>query len=255
VGENLKALTVPNIPAEDVTTVILDGRAPQNITDTLKNYGITAIPTEPHPDVYAAVSFHPDIMLHHIRENIIVYAPNTPQQLLTSLLDRGFQLIQGHSRLGNKYPQTIPYNVARVGKYALHNTKYTDPVLKELLLAEQVEFIHTNQGYTKCLTCVVDSNSIITSDSDICKRAGAAGIDALLIEPDESIRLEPFNMGFIGGATGLIGRKRLAVTGDLRFHKNYQRILDFLSLKRVDLVMLNDDKLIDLGTIIPIEQK
>jgi len=40
----------------------------------------------------------------------------------------------------------------------------------------------------------------------------------------------------------------------LGFHKNSKEILCFLSLKSVDVVMLNDERLIDLGTIIPIIQ-
>lgn len=248
-------LTDPNLPSYAVTAVIIDGRTPQSMIASLINMGITPILTSAHSDVYSAVAYHPDIMLHHIGKNIIVYAPGTSAVLLSALEQKGFKLVQGYSKLGSKYPMTIPYNVARVGKYAIHNTKYTDPVIKEQLQAMGIEFIHTNQGYAKCLTCVVDSNSIITSDADIYKRALEAGLDALIIEPDETIRLEPLNMGFFGGATGLIGKNTLAVAGDLKFHKNYAKILEFLSLKRVDVVMLNDEKLIDLGTIIPIQQK
>jgi len=77
----------------------------------------------------------------------------------------------------------------------------------------------------------------------------------LLIEPDKSIILEPYDMGFLGGATGLIGKNKLAFTGNLGIHKNYKEILSYLSLKAVDVVMLNDERLMDLGTIIPIMQK
>ncbi len=245
---------IPNLPTEAVTAVVIDGRTPQSMRDRLKMHDIEVIATEAHPDVYPAVAFHPDIMLHHIGGNVLVYAPNTPAALLEALNKKGLKLLEGKTFLGNKYPGTIAYNVARVGKYAFHNTRYTDPLVKELLEAEGVELVHTNQGYTKCLTCVVDANSIITSDQDIARRAYESGLDVLLIEPDKSIRLEPLDMGFIGGATGLINQKRLAVAGNLSFHKNYKKIMDFLSLKCSDVVMLNDDNLIDIGTIIPIEQ-
>lgn len=251
----MRPIEIPNLPTEAVTTVIVDGRISREIKAALEKLKIETILTEAHPDVYDAVAFHPDIMLHHIGGDAFVYAPGTPEQLLGTLGERGFELIQGKTRLGDKYPMTVAYNVARVGNYAIHNTKYTDPVIRELLVSKGVEFIHTNQGYSKCLTCVADSSSIITSDSDIHKRASAAGLDSLLIEPDEAIRLEPFNMGFFGGATGLIGKNKLAIAGDLRFHKNYHKIMDFLSLKRVDVVMLNDGKLMDIGTIVPVEQK
>ncbi len=247
-------LELPNLPDGDVNTAIIDGRAPQSIKAALDRLNISPILTEAHPDVYEAIACHPDIMLHHIGGEVMVYAPNTPERLVRALEHRGFEMVRGHTGLGSKYPMTIPYNVARVGKFALHNTRYTDPVVKELLEAKGIEFIHTNQGYSKCLTCIVDSNSIITSDQDIYKRAVQYKMEVLLIEPDDSIRLEPLSMGFFGGAAGLVGKNRLAIAGNLKTHKSCGKILDFLSLKCVDVVMLNDERLIDMGSIIPIMQ-
>lgn len=233
----------------------MDARAPQAMMDTLVKHGITVIPTQQHPDVYPAVAYHPDIMFHHIGENTIVYAPNTSKQMVNILIDMGFDMIEGKTILNKKYPLTIAYNIARVGKYAFHNTKYTDPVIIELLGKRGVELVHVNQGYSKCLTCIVNDNSIITSDRDIFNKSTERQLDALLIEPDKSIRLEPFDMGFFGGATGLIGNNKLAIAGNILFHKNSKEISNFLSLKAVDVVMLNDEQLLDLGTILPIIQE
>lgn len=251
----MKPIQTPNLPTNDVTTLIIDGRAPDKIIEELRARKILIIQTRAHPDVYPAIAYHPDIVLHHIDENIIVYAPNTPQPLIDELSEIGYEMKRGYTLLGNKYPHTIAYNIARVGNYAFHDTRYTDTVVKELLLERGIELIHVKQGYSKCLTCIVNQNSIITSDVEIYKKATAVGIDALLIEPDKSIKLEPFDMGFLGGATGLIGKYKLAFTGALEFHKNSKEILSFLSLKTVDVVMLNDERLMDLGTIIPIMQK
>jgi len=238
-----------------VVTLIIDARAPQKIKEMLMQRKISIVQTSAHPDVYPAVAYHPDIMLHHIEGNIIVYAPNTPQILIDELRGRGFEMKKGYTLLGNKYPHTIAYNIARVGNYAFHNTTYTDPVVKELLLERGIKLIHVKQGYSKCLTCIVNQNSIITSDMEIYKKASEVGIDVLLIEPDKSIKLEPFDMGFLGGATGLIGKNKLAFTGNVEYHRNFKEILSFLSLKTVDVVMLNDERLIDLGTLTPIMQK
>jgi len=251
----LEPVQIPNLPTSDVVTLIIDARAPQKIKEMLMQRKISIVQTSAHPDVYPAVAYHPDIMLHHIEGNIIVYAPNTPQILIDELRGRGFEMKKGYTLLGNKYPHTIAYNIARVGNYAFHNTTYTDPVVKELLLERGIKLIHVKQGYSKCLTCIVNQNSIITSDMEIYKKASEVGIDVLLIEPDKSIKLEPFDMGFLGGATGLIGKNKLAFTGNVEYHRNFKEILSFLSLKTVDVVMLNDERLIDLGTLTPIMQK
>lgn len=248
-------IKIPNLPDGNVSCVLLDTRAPKKVIDELNNRNIEIVPVFAHPDVYSAVACHPDIMFHHISGNIIVYAPNTPPQIIEVLCAKGFEMIMGETFLNNKYPGNIAYNVARVGSFAFHNIKYTDPVVKKLLEQQGIRLIHVKQGYSKCLTCVVDSNSIITSDRDIHRKAVGVGLDVLLIEPDNSIKLEPFDMGFIGGATGLIAKNKLLFTGDITLHKNYQEINDFLSLKAVDMVIIKDEHLIDLGTIIPISQE
>lgn len=251
----LKPIRIPNLPTDKVEAVIIDGRASEKIKEILRQQEILLIETLPHPDLYLAIAYHPDMMFHHIEDNIMVYAPNTPQPLIDKLEGIGLEMIKGQALLKDKYPSTIPYNVARIGKYAFHNKKYTDPVIRELLENRGIEFINVKQGYSKCLTCIVNEDSIITSDMDIFKKALAIGIDGLLIKPDNCIKLEPFDMGFIGGATGLINKNKLFFAGDLKFHKNFNEILNFISLKNVDMVKINDEMLMDLGTIIPVMQK
>lgn len=251
----MKPLQIPNLPCNDVSAVLLDSRADKKVTGKLNLLDIEVIPVYPHPDVYPAVSCHPDIMFQHISGKVMVYAPNTPRHMIDKLCGMGFDMRQGQTFLQNKYPGTIPYNIARVGNLAFHNTRFTDPVVRGLLKENGVELIHVNQGYSKCLTCIVNENSIITSDNEICKKASAAGLDVLLVEPDKSIKLEPFEMGFIGGTAGLISKNKLFFAGDIFSHKNFKEINNFLSLKAIDMVIINDEPLIDLGTIIPILER
>ena len=243
----------PNLPKEEVTYVVIDGRADNTILKSFSDLKINTILTQRHPDVYEAISYHPDIMMHHIGANRIVVAPNTPETLIDSLENLGMEIILGATKLKEKYPATIPYNVARVGKFAFHSTKYTDPVLRRLLEDEGVLLIDVKQGYTKCLTCIVDENSIITSDAGICSAAKEVGMDTLLIEQDKAISLKPFDMGFFGGATGLIAQNTLAVTGNINNMKSYAIIKDFLKMRGKELVFLSNRGAIDLGSILPIK--
>ena len=249
----MQDISNPNLPKGKVTYVVIDGRADNDILKSLSALNINAILTQRHPDVYEAISYHPDIMLHHIGFNRIVVAPNTPQPLIDSLENLGMKIIAGATKLKEKYPATIPYNVARVGKFAFHSTKYTDPVLRRLLEEEGVLLIDIKQGYTKCLTCIVDERSIISSDAGICNAAKEVGIDTLLIEQDEAISLKPFNMGFFGGATGLVSPNTLAVTGNIKNMKSFAIIEDFLKMRGKKLAFLSNKGAIDLGSILPIK--
>ncbi|MGI6776596.1 MAG: DUF6873 family GME fold protein [Acetivibrionales bacterium] len=247
-------IDVPNIPAGMVEVAVVDGRISREIENTLTGLGIKLIKTKKHPGVYDAISFHPDIMLHHIGGRTIVTAPGTDPCLIWELTELGFYISCGTSILAKGYPFNIAYNVARVGKFAFHNTKYTDPVVKKELNKAGMEMVHVNQGYTKCAVSVVNENSIITSDRGIAKAAESKGVEALLLEPEVNISLPGLDYGFIGGSSGMISSNRWAITGNIDNLRQADKIRSFLHGKNIQIVMLSKGKIIDIGSIIPIFQ-
>lgn len=202
----MKYIDVPNLPDGDVSLAVVDKRIEPEIAASMEKSGIKLIKTCPYPGMYEAVACHPDIILHHAGGKNIIYAPGTCSHLVNILSAYGFTPVCGKTYLSPKYPLNISYNVARIGNIAFHNLKYTDPVLREELDKQGVEFVHVNQGYTKCSVSIVDKNSIITSDNGIAKIAEKKGIEVLLIEVDKNIQLKGLDYGFIGGASGLIGK-------------------------------------------------
>lgn len=245
-------IKLPNLPDDNVKAVLIDGRADEEIVNSLSKHGASIVETCPHPNLYKAVSGHPDMFLHHVGDGRIVYAPYTEKKTLDCLKNLGFELVQGLTELSSKYPRNIAYNVARVGNCAIHNLKYTDRVLRDELEKQQVKLIHVNQGYTKCSVAVVDDNSIITSDCGIARVLEREGIEVLLIEGEDRIVLPGLSMGFIGGSSGKIGYNKMAFTGNLNTLKFGAEIKYFLKRKNIDIVCLNDGQVIDIGTIIPI---
>jgi hypothetical protein len=210
------------------------------------------IKTERLPGVYEAISWHPDIMLHHIGGRSMVYAPGTSASILGKLYDYGFELIEGKSILLSKYPFDIAYNIARVGNFAFHNLEYTDPVIKNLLESQGVELVHIKQGYAKCSISIVDENSIISSDAGIAKAAAKKGLEVLLIPPEENIMLPGLNNGFLGGSTGLLEKNIWAVSGDAGKLKSYTGIKSFLDSKNIAIKSLSNSEVTDIGSILPL---
>nr|WP_244262600.1 hypothetical protein [Thermoanaerobacter siderophilus] len=51
---------------------------------------------------------------------------------------------------------------------------------------------------------------------------------------------------------GLIGEKKLAVTGVFNSHKNYEKIIEFLNKKGIEIVYLTFKQIKDIGSIIPL---
>lgn len=240
----------PLVPEKSVNCVLLDGREIE-IGNALERLGIEVIYTEKCEELYEAISYHPDILVHPVEEKEVIVAPNVSQRFINELTKFGIKVVKGETFLKRNYPYDIAYNVARLGNTAFHNLKYTDPVLREILEKKGVKFLHVNQGYTKCNMAIVDEKSFITSDRGIFEVGLRSGFDVLLIEPG-GIILEGFDYGFIGGATGLIGEKRLAVTGTFYHHKDYEKIMEFLDKKGIKITYLTSGQIKDIGSIIPL---
>lgn len=244
-------ISIPNIPKKGVKLAVVDGRISPGLKTGLLGRGIELITTQAHPVLYPAISFHPDIIFFHLGDRKLIYAPDTSENVITKLKDKGFELIKGETVLTRKYPGNICYNAARVGNIVFHNTKYTDRIIKENLYNIDVELVHVNQGYAKCAISVVDENSIITMDKGIAKVAERKGLDVLVVEED-GILLTGIGCGFIGGSTCLIDEKKWGITGDIGGLKSASKIYDFLSEKEIEIVCLSKEQVTDIGSIIPL---
>jgi hypothetical protein len=251
----MKYIEMPNIPEGPVHLAVVDGRIDQELELGLMKRGIRIIKTKKCKNVYDAISYHPDIMIHHLGGNRIIYAPGTDENFLKELQSYGFQLVSGSTVLQCNYPFDVAYNVARIGNFAFHNLKYTDTVLRNELDKEGVTCIDVKQGYSKCSISVVDKSSIITSDIGIFKAAEKEGIEALLIEPDENILLPGLISGFIGGSTAILDKNTWVTTGILSFLKSSKKISTFLQNKGVKFHSLSTHHIIDIGSIIPLTIK
>jgi hypothetical protein len=242
----------PNLPEGEVGLAVVDGRIDRRSEDTLRALGIGLIRLHPHPGLYEAVSCHPDMMLHHIGGNVIVYAPGTDAAAVSRLEAYGFRMIKGESVLTPEYPHDIAYNVARVGKWYFHNLKYTDPVIKAYMDHLGIEPVHVEQGYAKCSILPVDGNSVITTDVGIERAARKKGIDVLRLECGDSIRLPGLDHGFIGGSCGMISDTVCAVNGSVDKLRGSGPMLSFLSERGKTILQLSDGYVTDIGSIIPL---
>lgn len=245
-------IDIPNLPQNPVCLAVVDGRISAAAEAALIRLGVRLLKTQRHPCLYEAVSFHPDMILHHTGRNRIVHAPGMGSKLAASLVEAGFTLKCGETGLASEYPRDIAYNAARVGNFYFHNLKHTDPVLRKELENADVEPVYVEQGYTKCSIAIIDDSTIITSDVGIVRAAERKGIQALLIRHDQNILLPGLDMGFIGGATGLADRHRLAVNGDASLLEDYIPVYRLLSQKKIQLLSLSDLQVTDTGSIIPL---
>lgn len=242
----------PNLPDRPVSLAVVDSRISDASSRSLGRLGIMLLRISAHKALYGAVCSHPDMLLHHVGGNLIVYAPGTDAGLLNALRYCGFSLLQGEKELTGTYPGDIAYNVARVGKYYFHNLRYTDPVIADYMNRLGIEPVHIEQGYAKCSILPVDERSIVTTDAGIAKAAEKKGLDVLLLECGSSIRLAGLNCGFIGGSCAMISDRLCAVNGSLRKLADSERLISFLSEKQISIIELSNYDVTDIGSIIPL---
>jgi len=241
----------PYIPTQKPRYVIIDYRASEEILNYLKKLNIEPIKSIKCNELHEPVAGHPDMVIFPIDFKTFVAAPNVYDYYRNVLGSLGIKVIKGGKTLSRNYPEDIAYNVARIGRYALHNTKHTDQVLKYYLEEAGIQFIHVNQGYTKCSIAPVSDNKALTSDFLIHEKLISYNIDCMYIDP-KVVYLKGYNNGFIGGCTGLINEKIFLSTGKI-FDENISVSLrEFIQSSGYIYDEASKQQITDLGTLIPI---
>ncbi|MGI6203971.1 MAG: DUF6873 family GME fold protein [Anaerovoracaceae bacterium] len=150
--------------------------------------------------------------------------------------------------LGPVYPGDVRFCAACTGRYVICNARYTDPGLLSSAEAAGMELVDVKQGYAKCNTLIVDEESIITSDQGISRACEKAGLAVLTVH-EGHITLPGYDHGFIGGASGRIGRE-IIFNGDVTAHPDYPLIRRFITERGLLLTWFDGLPLADIGSIV-----
>ena len=229
-------------------SVIVDMAVPDEIINSLEKRDIRYYYSCKHPNLPYPVSTHPDMQIHFIDNKTAVVAPEV-YKYYGSILGNTIQIIKGDTFLSGTYPGDCAYNVTRLGKFIIGNLSYMDTKIKAIYREQGFEFIHINQGYSKCNLCVVDENSVITEDEGIYNILVSNNINVLKINSG-SVDLDGFPYGFIGGASGFISPNTLAFCGKPSGEVYFNAMEEFINSKLVDIIYLSSTKLKDYGSIL-----
>jgi len=256
--------------------IICSHKITEEIEQNLINLGVTPVKLrgidkfgEIHPLFY-----HPDMFCFNVEKRRAVSDSQTwifydaVYKINKNIIDKlNFDVIITKNPTSCEYPNNVELNAAMFGNNLICNVKYTNKKIIEYAKKTGKNIIDVNQGYAKCSVCIVDENSIITSDDSIYKKAVQNNINVLLIEKGH-IDLAGYDYGFIGGCSGLITsvcsdsstartpngvrlwrRALLAFTGDIKFHPDYENIKSFCDNRGVEIISLSNKKLYDYGSL------
>lgn len=240
----------PNLPTGEVATAAISAQATQAIRK-LESFGIEIIPIPKNPLLPKPVDSHTDLQLLHLKNNRILVADD---HLFKGDFNKKFNIEITKEKLGGKYPKDVLLNCKMIGNYIVLNKRTAAREVLEFAVCEGINIIDVNQGYSGCSVCVINESALITDDESIYRAAQDFLNDVLFISKG-SIQLNGYNYGFIGGCCGKISETELAVNGRIESHKDYKKIIDFAAKHNVDIVELTDERLTDIGGIIPLTER
>ncbi|WP_019125830.1 DUF6873 family GME fold protein [Peptoniphilus grossensis] len=222
--------------------IIVAENFPEDSAEKLKAYG-EVVRTRANKNLLRGLDTHTDILVHPLPSGELVVDRENLEYYKKILPDK--KILPSHSSLSKKYPKDVPLNAFTFKNYFIHNLKFTDQVLLDYYKNSAYELIDIKQGYGKCSSLVTE-DFIITSDGGIYESLRDF-IPIYKIKHGE-IRLQNFNYGFIGGASGVLDKK-IFFTGDFSHHSSYEEILKIIKKYNYEIEILSDETIEDFGSI------
>ncbi len=216
----------------------------------LKEIGYQLIDVPINKNLYPEISSHVDVHVCKINNKIVL------ENSLYNYINKNV-FIRGNSSVFEKYPEDIKYNVCIIGNKAIHNFKYTDTKILDLLKEYGYELIDVKQGYSKCSIAIIDDNSVILSDKGLYNILKNYNIDILFLDYEPDIKLlseigYSNKNGFIGGAISRID-DYIFITGDLNKIDKENKIRSFIESKNLKIIDFKNLDVIDYGGIVELE--
>ena len=222
-------------------TLLMGERYKSRIAQSLAALGVDVFWLPDNPQIDDRLAGHADLSVF-VSNGKAVVAPEEYLYIVNYLTNMGYSVIRAAVQ-GADYPRDAGLCLCDTGKYTIYNPKTVDPAAAAIISGNPVV---TAQGYTKCAACVLNDDTIITSDAGVSRAAKNAGMDVLEITSGY-IQLDGFDYGFIGGASFKLNDHTVAFTGTLDEHPDKDRMLAFLASHGQTPVFLTRDPIFDIG--------
>lgn len=230
---------------------IVDERISPKCERGLLLRGFQTIKCPPSKLLGEAVKSHPDMLMFHYGNRIISsaeYCESFPYVFSDIReMTENIEFTFSDDSFSPEYPLDAIFNALTVGKYIFLKEDTVSSAITDFAKKTGLEIVKVKQGYPACTTLAF-GNSAITADNGMAKALLRCGINVTLISNGD-ISLPPHEYGFIGGASGVY-KNEVYFLGDLRSHRDNDKILNALNRENYIPVSLSDEPLCDLGRII-----
>lgn len=243
-------MNYPNLPQKQASKVIIGSDYNKEIYNKLEKLGVEPIFTAKSTNVRQGIQNHADLVYCPLNTDYCLISKEH-SELQKKLLSFGYKSEFIDEDLGYNYPDDVWLNCVVIGNHIFYNSDTVSRKIREFVKKSDLTEVTVRQGYTKCSIAVVSAHAFITDDISIGSRGAEFGFDTLIINKGD-IKLQNFNYGFIGGATGKISEDKMLFTGKLENLSDCVRIKKFLYKHNVEPIELTNGTMEDIGSIFPL---
>ncbi len=240
----------PNLPTKQVDKVVIGADYNAEIYKNLEKLGIEPIFTTKSTNVRQGIQNHADLSVCSLTSDEFLLTKEQ-NELKSKLISLGYNAVTIDEDLSQDYPNDVFLNCVIIGKHIIYNPKTDSAKIHDFIKNSDLIEVSVRQGYTKCSIAPVSLDSFITDDVSIGSRGAEFGFDVLVIDKGD-VKLQNFDYGFIGGATGKISENKMLITGKAENLSDCDKIKKFLFKHDVELIELSNGVVEDIGSIFPL---
>ncbi len=238
--------------SENINTLALLGEdAPQIIADALHALGFSVRSLPCDSRLARPVRSHTDMLMLPVGSTVFTSSEylSAAHGIFDELERLGYEIVACDTKIESEYPHDVAFDALVLKSAIIARLDSLPDEVKAHAANMGIALLDTKQGYAKCSAVRVSESAVITADKNIAKAAETAGADALLISAaPEKIRLDGYDYGFIGGASGVL-EDTVYFTGDISSHPDAERIAEFCKAHKKKMISLSSEPLNDVGGI------
>ena len=213
-----------------------------DVISLLGSRGEDVLAVERDPLLPAPLRSHADLQV--LQAGGTVYVNERQERLVRELEERGFS-VEAVDGVGDAYPADCRLNGFLLGDRIVGNGKCLFPGL-----TERYGLLKVKQGYAKCSSIVVGTDTVFTDDPSIFRRLSAEeGIDCRFF-PQKEIFLEGYDRGFLGGCCGFVSDDEILFIGDPGRLSCGEALIKALEDKGIRVIHLGEGVPYDFGGIV-----
>ncbi len=208
----------------------------------LAGRGEDVLIVEKDPVLPEPLASHADLQVFAAGDTVFVN--ERQEKLAKELKSRGFN-VETVDDIENTYPADCRLNGFLLGKRLVGNGRCLSRKL-----TERFELLGVKQGYARCSSIVIGTDTVFTDDVSIFSRLfREEGTDCRRF-PQNEILLEGYDKGFLGGCCGFVSNHELLFSGDPGKLSNGKELLEALEEKGIEVIRLSGEVPYDFGGIV-----